>query len=221
MNQGKSHYTTRFWQPAEVPLLQSTHLVPTLRHERREPELDFKNYCFFGGGGGGSILSSSRYWYTSIGQYWTILAFQYCELLDDTHIPKNVDVTALGNCDSPEMVEYSLILGSSSIWDPKSTFSNFGYWIWLGVFRTVQRPLLHCFIKSNMLHCFIKPNSQKSAPLHRFFGVTAGLVIVCCVLWSRCGVSQLWRIWSCTQVGYQTWSTTALMKSCDKKIPLH
>ena len=28
--------------------------------------------------------SSPRYWHTSIGQYWTIFAFQYCELLNNT-----------------------------------------------------------------------------------------------------------------------------------------
>ena len=31
-----------------------------------------------------SILLSPRYWYTSIGQYYTIFAFRYCEFLDNT-----------------------------------------------------------------------------------------------------------------------------------------
>ena len=33
---------------------------------------------------GKSELGSPRYWYMSIRQYYTIFAFQYCELLDNT-----------------------------------------------------------------------------------------------------------------------------------------
>ena len=40
------------------------------------------------------------------------------------HILKNANITFSGNTGTPEMFQYSLILGRSSIWDLKYTFSN-------------------------------------------------------------------------------------------------
>ena len=61
-------------------------------------------------------------------EYWTILHHFGIPVLfasgSHQHVLKNVNITISGNSGTPEMFQYSPILGRSSIWDLKYTFSK-------------------------------------------------------------------------------------------------
>ena len=63
--------------------------------------------------------------------YWTILDHFPVPVLFVSgfhqHVPKNVNITFTGNTGTPEMFQYSPILGCSSIWDVKYTFIENGF----------------------------------------------------------------------------------------------
>ena len=60
--------------------------------------------------------------------YWTILRcldlFKHSSIVSQhQHVLKNINITFSDNTSTPEMFQYSPILGCSSIWDLKYTFS--------------------------------------------------------------------------------------------------
>ena len=64
-------------------------------------------------------------------EYWTILDRFGVPVLFVSgccqHVLSNVNITFLANTGTPEMFQYSPVLGRSSIWDLKYTFSRIGH----------------------------------------------------------------------------------------------
>ena len=92
-------------------------------------------------------------------EYWTILDHFWVLVLCTSgchqHVLKNVNITFSGNTGTPELFQYSPILGRSSIWDLKYTFSVFVFvfvFVFLFVFCLfVCLFVFFCVFRSNGL----------------------------------------------------------------------
>ena len=82
-------------------------------------------------GGKGKVYFKSQ---ILVHEYWTILDHFGVPVLFasgcNQHVLKNVNITFSGNTDTPEMLQYSPILGHSSIWYLKFTFSRENKRVW-------------------------------------------------------------------------------------------
>ena len=120
--------TSNFWLPKRIFYCpgQSDRLFTAAWNIKRGTSINLRHLVQYG----------EKVYFMSqilVHKYWTILGhFGVPELFaseSHQHVLKNVNITFSGNTGTPEMLQYSPILGRFSIWNLKYTFSQYEQYI--------------------------------------------------------------------------------------------
>ena len=115
-------------------------------------------------------------------EYWTMLDHFCFPVLFasgcNQHVLKNVNITVSGNTGTPEMSQYPPILGRSSIWDLKYTFS----------IMAVHLDDKLCFHMMNLsciyLVCRPVPRGGWGHPIYFLFGCSSSCHLLVIIIYS-------------------------------------